>query len=441
MACLDMSGNERIPIMMETVGALSRAETPQEVLRSFTRGMERLYGAQGFISLSTRNLPAGQYKITRMYTGGERWHMNDDNPWRDWGELTTHRGGFLGELIRTASPVIIPDFRLPHDPVVGNRLQDYGSLMAVPLFDGGEALNWGIMLRRERAGYTMEDLEQTILRGNLIGTSIRNVITAHQLRAANETIRREVEQIASIQRALLPTVMPEISGVKIAAHYETHDQAGGDYYDFLPLRCDGERGGGEAGGPWGILIADAAGHGPAAAVLMAMLHAILHAYPKMPEGPAEVLDHANHHLWRKGIASSYVTAFFAIYDPPTRRLRYARAGHPPPLLKRAGPGGRVTRLDGAGSVPLGVLDGVRHEQAEVTLEVGQTLALYTDGITEAMSPEGRMFGVDGIEAALERCTGEPGCVQDSVMEALIAHEDGVEPRDDQTLVAMRVEGE
>ena len=146
MRCMDISGNQRIPILMETVEALSRAVSPQDVLRSFSRGMERIYGRQGYISLSTRGLPDGHYKITRMYRGDQPWQMSDDDPWKSWSQLPTHRGGFLGELIRHAGPVIVDDLQLPDDPVLGEALNDYRSLMAVPLFDGGRPLNWGIML-------------------------------------------------------------------------------------------------------------------------------------------------------------------------------------------------------------------------------------------------------------------------------------------------------
>ncbi|MDY7110158.1 MAG: PP2C family protein-serine/threonine phosphatase [Planctomycetota bacterium] len=439
-ACVDTSRSRRLPVLMEMVGALSRAGEPAEVLHAFAVEFRKLYGPQAYVSLSTRGLGPGEYKITRLLQDDESDRIGDADPWAKWTSLPVHRGGFLGDIIRQAYPQIIHNLHLRDDPVLGDSLQDYGSLMAIPLFDGGEPLNWSISLRRDPASFTVEELEEDVIRSNLGGAMVKNVMITRQLREANETIRREVEQIATIQRALLPKETPDIPGLSIAASYHTYDQAGGDYYDFLPLRptMPGQP---DGVGPWGLLIADAAGHGPAAAVLMAMLHAILHAYPRQPENPGEVLDHANEHLCRKGIKSSYITGFFAIYDPPTRRLTYARAGHPPPLLKDPGPGGAVRRLDAVGSIPLGILPDVRHEHSTITLQPGQTVVLYTDGITEAMSPNGAMFGVDGVEAALERCSGMPGCVHDSISDALRAHEADVRPSDDQTLVALRVDDE
>ena len=439
MLCVDTSGNPRIPILMEMVGAMSRAVDPKEVLRIFSSRIEELYGPRGYVSLSTRGLGPGQYKITRLLHLDDPFELAAADPWQDWDDLPVHTGGFFGEIIRSAYPELIHNLSLRNDPGVGDALARYRSMMAIPLFDDGEPLNWAIFLRDEPQGFTVEELEQAILRANLVGTTVKNVLIAKQLREAHARIRAEVEHVATIQRALLPNPLPDIPGLKIVASYETFDQAGGDYYDFRALDNRGDGRDPDPTGLWGILIADASGHGPAAAVVMAMLHAILHAYPRRPDRAAEVLDHANRHLASKQIESSFVTAFFALYDPRTRRLTYARAGHNPPLLKNPGSGGSVIRLEAVGGVPLGVLDETTYEDAQLELQPGQTLVLYTDGITEARSPDGAMFGVGGIERALIDCTGDPACVVQSITDILHDHEAGVRPNDDQTIIAIGVE--
>jgi sigma-B regulation protein RsbU (phosphoserine phosphatase) len=434
MVSVDLSGSTKLPIVMQMVGGLSRATTPVDVLREFATGIDRLHGRQGYVSLSTRGLGPGEYRITRLIPGGidvEVQRMvagrSRIDPWRDRDKIPVRTGGFLGSIIRQAYPQIFHHLDVRGDPVLGDALAGFGSLMAAPLFDGGEPLNWAISLRREPEGFTVEELEEMVLRSNLVGATVRNVLAAQELRAANATIRREVEQIAAIQRALLPSRLPEIPGVTLSARYQTFDQAGGDSYDFLPF---GDR--------WGLLVADAAGHGPAAAVMMAMLHAILHAYPGHPDEPGAVLEHANAHLAGKGIEASFVTAFFAIYEPTRRRLVYASAGHPPTLVKSPGKGGDVARLDAVGGVPLGIVSDVRYDNAEITIDPGHTMVMYTDGVVESVDRGGRLFGVEGIERALHECSGMPGCVQQSIGDALLAHEGGLRPRDDQTLVAMRV---
>ena len=142
----------------------------------------------------------------------------------------------------------------------------------------------------------------------------------------------------------------------------------------------------------------------------------------------------------KRIESSFVTALFGIYDPTTRRFTYARAGHNPPVHMSAnGDSWAMRQLDDVGGVPLGVLDRVEYEEHTMQLEPEQTIVFYTDGITEAQSPDGTMFGVEGIERSLTECTGAPECVIDHVTNALKNHEAGVRPQDDQTLVVMRID--
>ncbi len=442
MACLDTSGNPRIPLLMQLVGALSRAQEPRDVIRTFATGVQDIFGPRGYVSLSTRGLAPGEYRITRLLPNATPEAIANVDSWKDRESMPVHRGGFFGELIRSAYPEIIHHFYLRDDPVVGDALAEIGSIMAIPLFDDGEPVNWAISLRKEPDGFCVNDLEEWILRSNLVGGTVKNTVMAKQLRAANEAIHREVDQIASIQRTLLPQKMPRISGVRLAASYETFDRAGGDYYDFFPAHPLGPSGEPDPDGCWGILIADASGHGPAAAVVMAMVHALVHAYPRCPDGPAEVLEHLNRHLNAKRIERSFVTAFLAFYDPRTRTLVYARAGHNPPLLlKRNEHGGEwcMERLDGVGNIPLGVLDDVTFDECSRQLEPAQTVVFYTDGITEARGAGGHMFGIEGIEQSLTVCTGEPDCAISHITSSLQQHQGSVRPDDDQTTVVMRVD--
>ena len=439
MRCVDTSDNPKIPLLMELVGALSRAVDPQEVLSVFSARSGELFGPRGYVSISTRGLAPGEYKITRLMNLDGTGTLPTADPWLQWNDLPVNTGGFFGQLIRAAYPELIHHLKVRDDPVVGDALAEYGSLMAIPLFDNGEPINWAIFLRTDPEGFSVDDLEQSILRANLVGTAVKSALIAKELREAHARIKAEVERIVDIQRALLPQSLPAIPGLTLAVSYETFEIAGGDYYDFRPLKMGPAGRPVDPNEPWGIMIADASGHGPAAAVVMAMLQSILHAFPRMPEGPAEVLEHANEHLYSKRIERSFVTAFFAIYDPPTRRFAYARAGHNPPLLKNPGAGGQVTRLEAVGGIPLGVMESTRYEETTIQLKTRQTVVLYTDGITEAMSPDGTMFGQAGIERALTACTGEPECVVQSITEPLKKHIGGLRPSDDQTIVAMMAE--
>ncbi len=294
----------RTAILLQTVQQLSMAQTPQEVLATYGQGLRNLGQELSFLSLSVRGLEPGEYKITRFYEEQDQLLADTTNPWEQWDHLPTQTGGLLGELIAEPIPKWIENLSVPSDPVLGERLAGYKSLLAIPLFDGGEALNWGVLLSPEADAFNPTRNGDILLRSNLVGMTVRHVRMAEQLKQANERIAREVQMIARIQQGLMPASLPEIPGLKLAADFKTYDTAGGDLYDVHPLTDDPK-------GPWAILMADASGHGPAATTVCAMMHAILHTYPKQPDGPAQLLAHANEHLSAKRIESSFVTAVLA----------------------------------------------------------------------------------------------------------------------------------
>jgi sigma-B regulation protein RsbU (phosphoserine phosphatase) len=277
--------------------------------------------------------------------------------------------------------------------------------------------------------YTTEHLEQSLLVANLTGGTNTRLLLMQEIRKLNAQLKHEFEEVARVQRALLPRQIPNIAGLEIATSYLPSDQAGGDYFDFFKFEND----------TWGILIADVSGHGAAAATVMAMLHGILHAYQGPGRSPDAVLRYANTRLMEAGIDGTFVTAFLGIFDPATGRLNYARSGHNPPILKD-GKTGQVTTLDGAAALPLGVLEAYDISMATLQLKPQDTVILYTDGITEAMNATREMFGPERLDESLTICSGQPDCVVDSVHGALFRHTGTLNRRDDQTMVAIRYSG-
>ena len=434
---IDLSGNDRIPLLLDLVREISRTADPGEVLSRFVDAMRKAYGARGYLSLATAGLPPGNFKATRFLTPEGVDRITSDDRWIGDAGMPVRSGGFIGGLISTPEPKLHHHLAVADDPVFGDGLAPYRSLMALPVYDGGQVTNWAILLHPDPALFTPADIEWGILRTNLIGAALYNKQLARQLREASAWIQGQVDQIAEIQRALLPPEIPRIPGLSVAADYATFDRAGGDYYDIAPLPPDPERPGDAA---WGFLISDASGHGPASAVVVAMMHAILYAYPSRPRGPAEILEHLNRRLFARRIGNTFVTAFCAMYRPADRSLTYACAGHNPPLLRRAD--GVLARLDGGAGPPLGILDAVGAGEETVTLSPGDVALLYTDGITEAESPKGTMLGEEGLSAALAAAAARAGGAGDilrEVLRRLRGHEAGTRPGDDQTVVVLRGE--
>src|SRR5205085_12139672 len=134
------------------------------------------------------------------------------------------------------------------------------------------------------------------------------------------------------------------------------------------------------------------GHGTPAAVLMAVTHCIAHTNPGSTQPPARVLHYLNHHLATLYTSQNenFVTAYYAVYDPADRTLTYACAGHNPPRLKRC-QDGTLLALDGAGELPLGITPEAAYTECVQQLQVGDQIIFFTDGITEASDPAGRLF--------------------------------------------------
>jgi len=419
---------ERLAKLVELCQQISLADDPAGIVDRFIRLYHRIRRSDHFISLSTRGLEPGWYKVTRQFDEAsmDEDHVDVPDPWSDWDSIPAHRGGFLGDVIADDRPRLFSGLRVDDDPVLGGAISGMGSCIARPIYDRGRAVYWALNFRRSPHGFDADDLADGLLIANLVGTSVSSMLIARENRRLADAVRAQLEQVARVQQSLLPRRLPSIPGVSIATSYLPSDEAGGDYYDFFAW----------PEGKWGILIADVSGHGAAAATVMAMLHAILHAYEGPAFAPASILAYANRRLLAAQIDHIFVTAFLGEYDPRTGQLTYALAGHHPPRIKTARDG-RVSQVQGPASPPIGLFDDYRIEQETVTIRPGDTLVLFTDGIVEAFGPGRRMFGVEGVDAVLDRCSGEPDCVIESVHGALYEHT-GVRTRDDdQVLIVLR----
>jgi phosphoserine phosphatase RsbU/P len=410
--------------IVETMREMSLQDDPQAMVRAYKNRMKRLWKADGYVSLSRRGLEYPKYRITRSST----WEREVD-PWKEKDSLPVLEGGLLGELIYGDVPRLIGDVRLADGDPSRPYLGDHRSLMAVPHYDKGAGLNMAISLRKEPDAFQPEQFPDWVWLSSLFGRATQNLVLSAELKKAYEVVDRELKVVADIQRSLLPATLPAIPGLSVAAFYQTSQWAGGDYYDFFP-RPDGK---------WGILIADVSGHGTPAAVLMAVTHSLAHGFPGPHDPPSALLAKVNNQLATLYTANneSFVTAFYGVYDPKTRRLDYSSAGHNPPRLMRCSQA-TVESLDGAQRLPLGLVADEVYADSTLFLQPGDQLAFYTDGITEAIAPDGRMFGIDRLDAVLSRCGGSAQNLVDDVIDAVRAFTLGEPAADDMTLLGMIV---
>lgn len=426
----------RIDGLIESLRAISLTDDPTEIGKHAGRGIRYFLPFDALVSVSVRQLPPGRYKITRRMVD-HRATRDVVNPWRDWASLETYTGGLIAEAIQTPRPRMFTNLFLRDDPALGNDVAAFGSCLATPLFDGGEALNWNFMFRRSTEGFTPSEVELMVLVANLLGQATRNMVATKKVEELNARISAQLHEVAELQRLLLPQRLPDLPQIEMVTHYQPCEQAGGDYYDFARLRSTD----GADTRAWGVIIADVAGHGARAAVIMAMMQSIVQASPvSTGTQPDAVLEHLNEQLLCKGIDRTFVTALCMSYDPDSRLVRLASAGHYPPRLKKPGTESPVSELTVDAGLPLGIQSNLSLKVSETRLEVGDTLVLYTDGVIESFNAKREMFGIGRLDTALHHCSGEPGCVVESVTKALRAHEHGVRPADDQTLLVMKVRG-
>ena len=221
-----------------------------------------------------------------------------------------------------------------------------------------------------------------------------------------EDMEQQLAMARDIQQKLLPAEAPAVPGCDIAAANRPSLHVSGDYYDFLRFRD----------GSVGLVIADVSGKGRPAALLASNVQAGLQALAGVFTDPGELLGSINNMVFGQTGAEKFVTLFLGVLAPDGRTLRYASAGHNPPLLWRDG--GQVQWLKAVGT-PLGMVPDMVYGVAEVTLAPGDLLVAYTDGVTEA--PDGRdgEFAEEGLEASVRRIAAAGAPAAEDVIAAVL----------------------
>jgi serine phosphatase RsbU (regulator of sigma subunit) len=235
-------------------------------------------------------------------------------------------------------------------------------------------------------------------------------------------VRDELEVARQLQRDLLPNEAPEIEGYEFAFSYRSANTVGGDYYDFFAL----------PDGRVVLVSADASGHGIASALLMAIANATLKLAVDTDPAPVAVARMMNKAIVETGGPRAFLTLFYGLLDPATGRLEYICAGHPFPMLRRAG--GSVEKL-GSGSFPVGLRGKREFTASETAIAAGDLLLLYTDGIPEAVGEDGEAFGFERMERSFQK-GGRPAEIHDRILAELAEFEGEEKLRDDRSLVVI-----
>jgi sigma-B regulation protein RsbU (phosphoserine phosphatase) len=239
-----------------------------------------------------------------------------------------------------------------------------------------------------------------------------------------QRLEEQVRMAADVQQRMIPQTPPNLPGMEVATVYEPCYELGGDLYDFFPLPYDN----------LGLVIADVSGKGVPASLIMATVRASLRAQVDNLYYIDEVVRRINVMLCRETTTSEFVTLLYGVVDAPNKRLTYCNAGHPPAMLLRDGV---VSELS-MGNMVLGVSKDEPYTQSILELESGDTLLLYTDGLSDAMNFEQKTFGRQRVIEALEKGGPTAEAVAQNILWEMRKFVGLSKRTDDVTMIVLRV---
>lgn len=265
------------------------------------------------------------------------------------------------------------------------------------------------------------------LLASTINSQLESILKESEAKAERKKIEHELEIARNIQQSLLPASCPKIKGLDVAAIALPAMQVGGDFYDFIPLSDN----------RIGIVIADVSGKGMPAALFMALSRALIRVNAIQEHAITTVIEKTNHLIQEFSSSGYFVTLFYAIADSNNSSLQYIRAGHNPPLFYRA-VNNEIISLKGRG-MALGVFDELDIEAKDIALAAGDILLLFTDGVTEAINPLKKEFGVGRLTELLRKNHHlAASAIINEIKQELERFADGVPQFDDITLVVLKM---
>ncbi len=337
---------------------------------------------------------------------------------------------FIGETFLTNNVSVVNDCDFIGKPKTAEVIhrEKILSFAHAPISIEGEPIGVLSAFSRTAKGiFTKEFIELFTSLAGQVGVAWRNAQQTDHLIAAREQ-QRELAIAKNIQLGLLPTKTPEVPGIQLGGICLPAKEVGGDYYDFLH----------HEDGRLDLVIADVSGHNVGAALIMAETRTIIRSRSGQFSNPRELLNELNQFFYEDLTkAELFITLFYLQYIPETRVVNYASAGHSPTLLWQAKTR-QCLRLDPEGLI-IGVMEEFPYEQESVTLEPGDILLLYTDGLIEAENDQKELFGDQRLADLLgEQCQLPPKQLLDHIVEQVQLFSGHHTFEDDLSMVIMKI---
>lgn len=275
--------------------------------------------------------------------------------------------------------------------------------------------------------FNKDDLNLLTVMANIAAVRIEHARLA-EVENMERLMAHELDQAAEIQRRFLPAQAPQVPGLDLSGHNAPCRTVGGDYFDFFPYPS----------GRVAMVLGDVSGKGMPASLLMMQFQARVQLLIEEPESLAAVVTRLNRLTSTNCPSNRFITFFMCLVDGTTGDLVFANAGHNPPLLLRAD--SRVEWLE-AGGCPLGIIPMMKYDEARERLDPGDVLVVFSDGVTDAMNPQGDEFGEARLAEVVSDHRGESaGAILDAVNHAITVWAAGTPLPDDLTLLVARRTG-
>ncbi|MEM9882836.1 MAG: SpoIIE family protein phosphatase [Planctomycetota bacterium] len=407
---------EELSVLYRVSTLLAERHELPEVLDAAAAAVAELMRVRAVVIRLLRDTDEGPELQRRANTGLSEDYIHK-------ARLLVNRSEMMAAALR-GETIYIAD--LPTDPRVffPDQARDEGlaSMLCVGIIYRGQPVGTLQLFTEDTRAFTQFETDLVRAIAQLLATAIEKT-RLDAARGENQKMLRQLHLAADVQRRMLPRRMPELPGFDLAARYVPSFELSGDFYDFVRLDHS-----------LGIGIGDVVGKGVAASLLMASVRASLRAFAQDVYDLDEVIARVNRTLCRDTLDAEFATLWYGTLDPETRRLTYCNAGHEPPLVVREG---KLHPLDEGGMI-VGVDPDAVYDKGMWDLEPGDVLLMYTDGLADAMDPDGHRFGRERVEQLLLEHHGRDA--NDALNHILWAVRQHTGPRratDDTTLILLR----
>lgn len=386
---------DELSILNELASAISASQDVTEVIQTITRrSLTAVRAEQGVITLVGTEASDPTRTLVRTMSGSSE------------SEAFRPDQSLLGWMHLNKRPLLLNNPREDKRFSGVKWPENVRSILTVPMMAQSRLIGILTLYNKKRSEEGFSPGDQRLIA--ILASQSAQVVEGARLYEEEKELlamRQEVQLAQEIQSNLLPSEAPEILGYELAGISIPAKEVGGDYFDYIPM----------ADGRMGLAVGDVSGKGVGAALLMATSQATLRGQVVGADDPAEAMGRTNFLMCSATRRGTFVTLFLAMLDPETGKVSYANAGHNRPFI--VGPDGRFEVLT-TGSLVLGFMRSHTYQRAEHTLAPGETLVIYSDGVTEAMNPsseqfeEERLYDLakkhqnDGANAVLDRVINE-----------------------------------